>query len=521
MALFDFKSNNHFVASSDGANLQVYELTNPNINLPSIRKTHWMKVATIQISLDDDTEDTIDEMSYSGLMFFDGHGRIEEEEALTMLAQHLKELHLLVSPEGYCFQEVFDLGVYSDYGIDYLRLNDLFSWPRYGVELATTNVWSRLELAYHLPRHKKHSEPGVGGAMVSKEKYKELKRSVKEKDEELEMLKEEIGEANEKWEMADEEHRKQLRKKENELRMLKRKKDDEEAKTKRRIEELEKLNDDLEEANKAKDEELRKKDREEAKARRIEQLEKLNEELEGSIEAKDEKLRRLKKEKDEEIRKILENKRGDDEEAKTRKAEAELEEVKKELNECHRKSWAILHSTKFLPQSLEAKDKYLATRRRVPPGTFICYCQWGFPYVSNSQKLVDKMIVMGNHSVRLVDAEENSLVTEWPPLPTVRICLEDFDKNNWWYLKTSHPEGGLTMLVYLKGTDPIFLIVVTAASILLFHCRFPKIREINGGLWEWQGIEATMNNGDLLSIWNSDDYLFREEKVGKLATIVF
>ena len=103
MALFDFKSNNHFVASSDGANLLIYELTNPTVHLPSIKKTHWKKVATIQTSHDED-DDNDDEMSYNGLIFFDGHGRIEEEDELTMVAQRLKELHLQVRPEGYCSQ---------------------------------------------------------------------------------------------------------------------------------------------------------------------------------------------------------------------------------------------------------------------------------------------------------------------------------------------------------------------------------------------------------------------------------
>ncbi|CAN1816265.1 hypothetical protein LINPERHAP1_LOCUS27717, partial [Linum perenne] len=175
----------------------------------SIQKTHSKKVATIQTVLDGDDDD---EVPYNGILFFDGLGRIEGQKALTTLAQHLKSLHLLVNPEGYCFQDVSELGVYSDFGIHYFRLNDLFSWPHHGVELATTsNVWSRVKLKYHMPKHKNmSSKPTVGGG-VSKEKYAELEKSVKEKDEELEKLKE-----------------------------------------------LEKLNDDLEEANKVKDEELQK-----------------------------------------------------------------------------------------------------------------------------------------------------------------------------------------------------------------------------------------------------------------------
>ncbi|CAN1813406.1 hypothetical protein LINPERHAP1_LOCUS26862 [Linum perenne] len=30
-------------------------------------------------------------------------------------------------------------------------------------------------------------------------------------------------------------------------------------------------------------------------------------------------------------------------------------------------------------------------------------------------------------------------------------CVSNFDKNNWWYLKTTHPDGGLTMLVFYDG----------------------------------------------------------------------
>ncbi|CAN1184787.1 hypothetical protein LINPERPRIM_LOCUS39327, partial [Linum perenne] len=307
IALFDFKSENHFVASSDGIILQVYDLTNH-----SIQKTHSKKVATIQTVLDGDDDD---EVPYNGILFFDGLGRIEGQKALTTLAQHLKSLHLLVSPEGYCFQDVSELGVYSDFGIHYLRLNDLFSWPCHGVELATTsNVWSRVKLKYHLPKHKNtSSKPTVGGG-VSKEKYAELGKLVKEKDE-------------------------------------------------------------------------------------------------------------------------------------------ELEKAKKELEHCQKNSWAILPSTKFISQSLDANDKYLATRQPVPPGTFTCFSQSSFPYVSNSHKLVDKMRIDCDYNVKLVD-EESSLA-EWPPLPTMIVRIgrgnENFDKNNWWYLKTTHPEGGLTMVVFYDG----------------------------------------------------------------------
>ncbi|CAN1344925.1 hypothetical protein LINPERPRIM_LOCUS40202 [Linum perenne] len=236
---------------SGGITLQVYELTNPTINLPSIQKTHWKEVATIQTVLDDDDDD---EVSYNGLLFFDGLGRIEGQKALTTLAQDLKSLHLLVSPEGYCFQDVSELGVYSDFGIHYLRLNDLFSWPRHGVELATTNVWSRVELKYHLPKHKNTSKPTVGGG-VSKEKYSELEKSVKEKDEELEKLKEEMDNA--------------IEAKKEELQKLK-KANQEQQKQAQKIEELEKL--------------LKEKSQELAKTRKVEgELKEAREKLSSSV----------------------------------------------------------------------------------------------------------------------------------------------------------------------------------------------------------------------------------------------
>ncbi|CAN1816264.1 hypothetical protein LINPERHAP1_LOCUS27717, partial [Linum perenne] len=222
----------------------------------SIQKTHSKKVATIQTVLDGDDDD---EVPYNGILFFDGLGRIEGQKALTTLAQHLKSLHLLVNPEGYCFQDVSELGVYSDFGIHYFRLNDLFSWPHHGVELATTsNVWSRVKLKYHMPKHKNmSSKPTVGGG-VSKEKYAELEKSVKEKDEELEKLKEEMEKELQKLKRGNEEQKKKAQKKDRELQMLKKKKAEEEEVKVQKIEELEKLNDDLEEANKVKDEELQK-----------------------------------------------------------------------------------------------------------------------------------------------------------------------------------------------------------------------------------------------------------------------
>ncbi|CAN1184545.1 hypothetical protein LINPERHAP2_LOCUS37028 [Linum perenne] len=540
MPLFAFKSNNHFVTSSDGAILQVHELTKSSDHLSSIHKSDWKKIATISPGLDDDDDD-IDSKAT------DGHGRIKGRIALTMLAQHLKQLHLLVSPEGYCFQEVSEIGTYPDFGIHYLRLNDLFSWPRHEVDLVTINVWSRLELTYSLPKYKNTTSTTIIGGRVNKEKYAELEKLVKEKDKELEKLKEEMDEEEELQKLAKSKNtgelQRQLKKKDDELKILKKKKDEEEAKA-QRIEELEKLNEELEEANKAKDEELqkikKKKPSEEGnKATKIAQLEKLKEQMEDTIATKDEELEKIKKEKDEEIRKMLKKKEAElralkdkknddeeksrrieelekekeemevanvardeelqklrkgrndelqkllreknheirvlekkkedeknDEEAKARKAEGELEEVKdqlsfsvarvahvnKELEQCQKLSWAILPSTKFVPQSADAREMHLTRRQRCPPEKLSCNPQLSFPHVFNSPKLVDKMYIWSSNNVKLVD-EENS--TAWPPPPTIDMRVgagvQDFDKNDWWYVKTTHPEGGLTMLVYYDG----------------------------------------------------------------------
>ncbi|CAN0861182.1 hypothetical protein LINGRAHAP2_LOCUS8140 [Linum grandiflorum] len=501
MPLFPFKSNAHFVTSSDGTILQVYELTKPTNQLPFVKKADWKQVTTITASLEEEDDDEAsDEKSYNGLAFFDGHGKIEGEKALTTLAQHLKQLHLLVNPKGYCFQDVSDLGMYSDFGIHYLRLNDLFSWPCHKIDLTTSNVWGRLELKYNSPSKRqgpspKSSKPSVGGG-VSKEKYAKLEMLVKEKDEELEKLKEEMEEANVKLKKAYEDQHKQVQKKDKELRMLKKMKDEEEAKT-QRIEELEKLNEDLEEANRSKDEELqklkKKKDDEDAKTKRIEELEKLNEEalkskkddeeeksrrieeLEKTIEemekGKNEELQKALREKNHELR-VLEKKKEDEKnnaEAKAKKAEGELQEVKdklsfsvdeveqvnKELEQCRKLSWAILPSTSFLPQSADAKEKYLTRRQRIAPEKLVCNALLSFPYVTNSPKLVDNMYNWSSNRVRLVDEESSS--STWPAPPNLDIRIGrgvlDFDRNNWWYVKTTHPEGGLTMLVYYDGNQ--------------------------------------------------------------------
>ncbi|CAL1374832.1 unnamed protein product [Linum trigynum] len=189
MVLFNFKSDKHFVTSFDKTTLRVCELSDPTIHPCLIRKTHWREAGSIIVDSDDDrdVDDLAEEQYYDGLLFFDGHGKIDGREALTKLAQHLTRLGLMVSPGGYCFQDVTELREHKEFGIHYLRLNDLFNWSHHGVDMSRITMWRRLELKYGVPKHKKipKSPSMVGGAIISKEKYEELKRMLNEKKEEL------------------------------------------------------------------------------------------------------------------------------------------------------------------------------------------------------------------------------------------------------------------------------------------------------------------------------------------------
>ncbi|CAN0903821.1 hypothetical protein LINGRAHAP2_LOCUS22752 [Linum grandiflorum] len=305
----------------------------------SIRKAHWKQVANINKE-DDDHEDT-EQISYDGLLFFDGHGRIEGTKALTVLAQHLKRLRLLVNPEGYCFQESMELADYADFGIHYLRLNDLFSWPHHGVDLATTSVWSRSELKYQVPKPKRtttadHDRHHHGVTYLQK-KLEELKRQLIEKDEELEKADE----------VKDEELDKLKREKDEEIRLLRKKKDEEKAK--------------------------------------------------------------LLKRKDEEIR-ILKNKK----------------------------------------MGSEGERLHLTRRRQVPPETFV-YTEQSYDFVSSNMPRIEACLNVFN-TAKFVD-EENT--TGWPSPTSFNVLIgknnRGFDKNNWWFAKANHPEGGLTMLAYYDG----------------------------------------------------------------------
>ncbi|CAN1229648.1 hypothetical protein LINPERPRIM_LOCUS3166 [Linum perenne] len=236
MAPFDFKSDLHFVASSDKLTLRIFELNkNTTANPSSTRKTHWSQVAIIIPGDDDDEEE------YDGLAFFDGQGQIQGREALTKLAQELTRLRLMVSPEGYCYQDVTELGEHKDFGIHYLRLNDTFDWSRYHVDLFTTTVWSRSKLRYVVPKSSKQPkvelQQRTAGAVISKEKYEEMKKVIKEKDKELEKLRD--------LQKLKDEKENEIKEKDSELRKLRRKKDEELRKLKKEKEALQKRENEL------------------------------------------------------------------------------------------------------------------------------------------------------------------------------------------------------------------------------------------------------------------------------------
>ncbi|CAI0554380.1 unnamed protein product [Linum tenue] len=334
MVLFDFKSDKQFVASSDRATLQVYELTNPTANPSSIRNNHWKEVATItardQIQKEDEEE------SYDGLMFFDGHGKIEGSEALTKLAQHLTRLQLRVSPQGMCSQDVTGLGEHKEFGFHYLRLNDLFNWPYHGIKMAGITTWRRLVLEYSVPKGDQKKRPMAVGAVVSKKKYEELKRMIEERDEKIGKMREEMEEQD--WEM----------------------------------------------------EKSRKKD--------------------GELET-------LKREKDE------------------------------ELEDKNKQSWLQTAATKLVPLHSH-NDRIISTRRAVPQDT------WSLSREIISGSFQHHSLV-NNFYWPFSSANGLSLVDEdpedWPPPHKIRVSIGPFDKDNWWFTRTTHPDGGLTMMAYYDG----------------------------------------------------------------------
>ncbi|CAI0428843.1 unnamed protein product [Linum tenue] len=548
--LFDFKSDKHFVASSDKTNIHVYELTNPNIHPSRIRKTHWREVANITPAPDhhdggEDDEDQSDpdeddaaadgeEESYNGLMFFDGHGKIEGQEALTKLAQHLTRLRLIVSPQGHSYQDVSELGEHKEFGIHYLRLNDLFNWTDHGVSMAGVTMWRRLVLKYIIPKREKRA---VMNGAVSKDKYEELKKMVSSKDKELGKLREEMEEQDreiqllkEEKEDASEQHEAELRElekeKDEELRILLKKKDDElKILKKRKDKEIQTLKEErvdpseqqqekLRELEKKKDEELREMMKRKGdelqmlEKRKDEELKKKNDELkmlnvekdDGAklIKEKDEELKTLRDQVENLIRKA--NKGGeaatdatamegktlvnsdewhmlkkdkealqksmnekDVESGKLRKEKedltianaAETRKLKDQLLQLQEQEqrrnqpWALTYATRYLSEYTVD----LRTRRPVPHDT------WRnakievprdhyYVYESNTTATSSTFPIIN----WIVVNEEPK---DWPPPPKIGVLCQpgQFDKSNWWFVKTFHPDGRLAMMAYYDGSQ--------------------------------------------------------------------
>ncbi|CAI0428935.1 unnamed protein product [Linum tenue] len=488
MAPFDFKSNKHFVASSDGVTLQVYELTKLTLTHPSsIRKTHW--------SLDGggDDDNTADETrTYDGLVFFDGHGKIEGREALTKLAQHLKRLSLMVSPGGHCFQDVNELGGYVDFGLHYLRLNDLFSWPHHGVDLARTDMWRSSELKYHDPRHKEMDD--------------ELQNLREKKEDELQELREEMGKLNETKEEElqklrkekDEELRKLSKKKDVELQMLRKgkdggailqkfrkEKDDELRKLKNEMgEEMEKMRkekeDELEKLEKDKEKEMltrlteKEDELQKLKKEKDEELQKLKNDIKKAVKKKeaetlrekDEELRKLRKEKEDEIQKLTKQKDEEIRGKPVKYSDEEVEDMKKELAKLRDElsSSTVKCSSVLSPggkvlygvPSNEEWAFHVSHRRPVPPETFWCFTGQVSRHNVKVFYLPDLTEPRLSAVYNTYHSVDEGIAEEWLAPYEKWVHTEtsgqgQFDVNNWWFAKTSDPEGGTTMMAYYYG----------------------------------------------------------------------
>ncbi|CAI0380998.1 unnamed protein product [Linum tenue] len=143
------------------------------------------------------------------------------------MAQRLALLRLTVSPQGHCFQDVTELWEHKDFGIHYLQLNDIFNWPFHGVSMAGLTTWPRCLLKYTMPIREKQLATTATTRGVSKEKYEEMKRTLKKKEEDLEKLREEMEEQDDELQKLKEEMEGASEKHEAELRDLEMKKDEE------------------------------------------------------------------------------------------------------------------------------------------------------------------------------------------------------------------------------------------------------------------------------------------------------
>ncbi|CAN0857476.1 hypothetical protein LINGRAHAP2_LOCUS6760 [Linum grandiflorum] len=124
--------------------------------------------------------------------------------------------------------------------------------------------------------------------------------------------------------------------------------------------------------------------------------------------------------------------------------EAQLDQAKSELSFFRKHYWgAVLPSSKGKP-ALDAEGR----RRKLPPTTFARVAGKGagdrFRGMSLDVKAVDNFDV--------IDGEE-----EVGPAPEFKVGWDaskggKFDSENWWYVRSSHPDGGSTMVAYYEGS---------------------------------------------------------------------
>ncbi|CAI0455609.1 unnamed protein product [Linum tenue] len=184
MAPFVLRTTKQFVAASAKDKVEIFELRRPAIttNASNVKNRDWTKVATVVAA------DSQHLPIPSSLKLF---GREIKGQALRNLAEDLASSRLRVNREGFCY--VVDPG----FGVQFLRLQDLFGWSLYGVDTpedGITTTWNPCDM---------HADDPNGPPVVDYEELASRKRSqvyllqFKEQPQarrELERAKEELAE---------------------------------------------------------------------------------------------------------------------------------------------------------------------------------------------------------------------------------------------------------------------------------------------------------------------------------------
>ncbi|CAI0554595.1 unnamed protein product [Linum tenue] len=134
-----------------------------------------------------------------------------------------------------------------------------------------------------------------------------------------------------------------------------------------------------------------------------------------------------------------------------------VKSLKKELEKCRKNSWGSPPISKILLHLPKEKllEIHLSRRRPVPPQRFRRKnnsAAAAAPPPVPQHYTPD--IAEGSHhvlfdSLLLIDED----VTAGPTPSPVTVATRDgqFDVNNWWFAKTTAPEGGTTMVAYYDG----------------------------------------------------------------------